>query len=307
MFVRYGHMRPLRLWRNPISDTMKHTAKFSADSLQWHSPEPVTVPSAGVRWLTVSGSQLIVTAGEPPQIFLPANLVISGKTAPVEYLGHREGCPCYAAEFPAGAPLPEGLACTDVRDLVGRIPDDELAVAALAVRMIGFARTTRFCGRCGSGTERVLAERARRCPTCGLVVYPRLSPAVLVLVQRADAVLLARSPRFPPGVHSLIAGFVEPGETLEHAVHREVHEETGIEVTNLRYIASEPWPFPDSLMVAFVADYAGGEIVIDPGEIVSADWFDRAHLPPLPQKLSLSRALIDWWVSGAAASPEQEP
>jgi NAD+ diphosphatase len=121
-------------------------------------------------------------------------------------------------------------------------------------------------------------------------------------VQKGDAVLLARSPRFPSGVHSLIAGFVEPGETLEHAVYREVHEETGIGIKDLRYVASEPWPFPDSLMVAFVADYAGGEIVIDPAEIVSADWFDRAHLPPLPPQMSLSRALIDWWAAGAKTS-----
>jgi len=117
-----------------------------------------------------------------------------------------------------------------------------------------------------------------------------------VLVRKGDAILLASSPRFPQTVHSLIAGFVEPGETLEHAVHREVREETGIAITNVRYMASEPWPFPDSLMVAFTADYDGGEIIIDPAEIVSADWFDRAHLPPLPQQLSLSRALIDWWI-----------
>jgi NAD+ diphosphatase len=281
---------------------MKHTAIFSADSLKRHAPEPATVPVTGVLRVMVAGSQIIVTAGEHPRLFLPANLVPAGMTASVEYLGHRGRNPCYAAEIPASISLPEGLACTGVRDLFGRIPDDELAIAAFAVRMIEFARTARFCGRCGTGTERVLTERARRCPVCGLVMYPRLSPAVIVLVQKGDTILLARSPRFPQGVHSLIAGFVEPGETLEHAVHREVQEETGITVTGLRYMASEPWPFPDSLMVAFVADYAGGEIVIDPAEIVSAGWFDRAHLPPLPQRMSLSRALIDWWAGGAGTT-----
>jgi len=271
-----------------------------------HSPEPATVPATGVLWVTVYGTGVVVTTGEPPQLILPANPVPADVPARIEYLGHRAGNPCYAAELPAGTSLPEGYACTGVRDLFGRITDDELAIAAFAVRMIEFARTTRFCGWCGTGIERVVAERARRCPSCGLVVYPRLSPAVLVLVQKGDAVLLARSPRFPSGVHSLIAGFVEPGETLEHAVHREVHEETGIGIKDLRYMASEPWPFPDSLMVAFVADYAGGEIVIDPAEIVSAGWFDRAHLPPLPPQMSLSRALIDWWAGRVETNPCNE-
>ena len=285
---------------------MKHTAIFSADTLIWRSPEPATVPAAGTLWVIVSGTSIVVTTGEPPRLFLPANAAHAGVTAPVEYLGHRSGKPCYAVEVPAGTSLPEGLICTGVRDLFGRIPDDELAIAGFAVRMIEFARTTRFCGRCGAGTERILAERARRCPACGHVMYPRLSTAILVLVQNGDTVLLARSPRFPPGVHSLIAGFVEPCETLEHAVHREVREETGVTVTGLQYVASEPWPFPDSLMVAFVADYAGGKIVVDPDEIVSAGWFDRAHLPPLPPRMSLSRALIDWWAGGAGTNPRNE-
>jgi NAD+ diphosphatase len=182
-----------------------------------------------------------------------------------------------------------------VRDLFGRIPDEELAIASLAVRLIRFDLDTRFCGRCGAQNRQLLTERAKSCSACGLVTYPRISPAIIVLVQNGDRVLLARSPRFPPGQYSIIAGFVESGENLEHAVRREVREETGIEITGIRYTGSEPWPFPDSLMIGFTAEYAGGEIRIDNHEIVSAGWFDRDHLPLLPPPMSISRAIIDRW------------
>ena len=183
-----------------------------------------------------------------------------------------------------------------VRELFGRIPEEDLAIASFAVRMIGSAAASRFCGRCGHATEPVLSERAWKCPGCGLGVYPRISPGIIVLIIRGEEILLARSPRFPAGMHSVIAGFTEPGETLEHAVCREVREEIGITIKNIRYFASEPWPFPDSLMIAFVADYATGEITIDNNEIVSAGWFSRDNLPGLPARMSIARALIDWWV-----------
>jgi len=195
-------------------------------------------------------------------------------------------------------PLPEGRVLFCIKDLYGRIPDADLAVASLAGRMIRFARTHRFCGRCGHETEPALLERAKKCPACGQVFYPRISPAILVLIARGKEILLARSPRFPAGMYSIIAGFVEPGETVEQAVRREVQEEVGITIKNIRYVASEPWPFPDSLMLGFVADYGDGEITIDGTEIVAAGWFCRDCLPELPKRMSLSRALIDRWAEG---------
>ena len=206
-----------------------------------------------------------------------------------------------------GSLLPGGLEFFSLRDLFGRIPDEELAIAAYAVRITGFDRTTRFCGRCGKETRQKRDERSKICDSCGLVTYPRLSPAIVVLVQRDDRILLARSPHFPPGMFSLVAGFVEPGENLEHAVEREVLEETGIRVRNIRYSGSEPWPFPDSLMVGFFADFAGGELVVDRNEIESAFWFDREHLPRIPEKLSISRALIDRWMEEKEHGPALFP
>lgn len=221
------------------------------------------------------------------------------------YLGRRGAIPCYAGIAGPELPVAGDWQFVRVRDLFCQVPDEELAIAAYAVRMIAYDRNTRFCGRCGNETLPLTTERAKKCPACGLVTYPRLSPAVIVLVQRDDRILLARSPRFPPGMFGLIAGFVEPGENLEHALKREVLEETGIAVDNIRYFGSEPWPFPDSLMAGFTADYAGGELVVDAGEIESAFWFDRQNLPRIPEKLSISRALIDWWIGKGAGDPSR--
>ena len=131
------------------------------------------------------------------------------------------------------------------------------------------------------------------CPACGLLAYPRISPAVMVLVERGDDLLLARSPHFLPGVFSALAGFVEAGESVEQCAAREVREEVGVEIARLRYFRSQSWPFPNSLMIAFFADYAGGEITPDPAEIEAAGWFPRKALPPLPDQASIARHLID--------------
>jgi NAD+ diphosphatase len=285
------------------TDPGSHRAIFSVSTLTQQFPEPATVP-AGALFVLVSDRGVAIRDGDIPQIYAetgpsPAIRV----TGPVEYLGHRGAVPCYAAELPDEAPLPEGRVISGVRELYGRIPDEDVAVAAFAVRMIASSKASRFCGRCGTATVPVLSERAKKCPACGLVIYPRVSPAIIVLITRGEEILLARSPRFPAGMHSVIAGFVESGETLEHAVHREVREEVGIVVKNLRYFASEPWPFPDSLMIAFVADYAAGEITIDNNEIVSAGWFGRDCLPPLPAPMSISRALIDRWMERGNLRP----
>jgi NAD+ diphosphatase len=139
-------------------------------------------------------------------------------------------------------------------------------------------------------------ERAKTCPACGLNSYPRLSPAVIVAVVKDDKLLLATSPRFRSSFWSVLAGFVEPGETLEDCVVREVEEEVGITVRNVRYFGSQPWPFPDSLMLGFTAEYAKGEIKTDGMEIVEADWFGADNLPNVPPSVSIARRLIDWFV-----------
>jgi len=155
---------------------------------------------------------------------------------------------------------------------------------------------TRFCGGCGTPTEPHPTDRARLCPRCGQTSYPPVIPAIMAAVEREGRLLLARSPHFPRGRFSILAGFVEPGEDLEEAVRREVREEVGLEATDLRYVASQPWPFPHSLMIGFLARSEEGEIAIDGVEIEEAFWWDPEEPRDLPPYFSLSRKIIDRWL-----------
>nr|WP_246269990.1 NAD(+) diphosphatase [Methanofollis tationis] len=211
------------------------------------------------------------------------------------FIGSLEGRPICAASVKT---VPAGLRPVPLRDLFGTVGDEELGIVGRAVQYVDFDRTHRYCGQCGAATLRKKDEIARVCPSCGLVAYPRLSPAVIVRVTDKERILLARSPHFPAGRYSVVAGFVEPGENVEHAARREVMEETGIAIANLRYFGSQPWPFPHSLMIGFTADYGGGEAVPDRQEIEDAGWFNADALPDLPGPASIARALIEDWLAG---------
>ncbi len=213
-----------------------------------------------------------------------------------QYLGALDGIGCYAAEMETEAAIPEGAQFKGLRQLFGVVDEGLLWIAGRANQLVHWAQTHRFCGRCGRPTRNKGDERARICEACGLINYPRVSPAIIVAVVRDDKILLARSSRFKSAFSSVLAGFVEPGETLEDCVRREVLEEVGIRIKHIRYFGSQPWPLPNSLMVAFTAEYDSGEIVIDNSEIVSAGWFSAVELPMVPGKISIARRLIDWFV-----------
>jgi len=209
------------------------------------------------------------------------------------YLGRLGGVDCWATELPAGAPAPEGASWEGLRPLFSVLDDDHFALAGRALQLLEWDRTHQFCGRCGAKTEPKRAERVRVCPACKLSAYPRVAPAVMALVRRRNEILLARSPHFPAGMYSALAGFVEPGESLEQCLAREVAEEVGVRIGRTRYFASQSWPFPHSLMIAFVAEWESGELKPQEGEIEEANWFDLLHLPKLPSKISIARKLID--------------
>jgi NAD+ diphosphatase len=214
----------------------------------------------------------------------------------IQYLGVLGEQHCFSAELAAGAAAPQGWAWQGLRSLFGALDDAQFALAGRALQIVDWDRSHQFCGACGAATVARTSERSRECPACGLVAYPRLAPAVMALVRRGRELLLARSPRFARGVYSALAGFVEPGETLEQCLEREVHEEVGIRVCKVRYFASQPWPFPHSLMIAFFANHASGEIRVDGDEIEDARWFDLENienLPRLPARISIARRLID--------------
>lgn len=219
------------------------------------------------------------------------------------YLGLYGNQHCYAAEIPDNQALPEGWAALGLRDLFGLVETTLAALSGRAYQLLEWERNHQYCSRCGTETQPRGDERVRACPACGYKSYPPVSPAVMILVTHKGKLLLARKPIWPDGRYSAIAGFVEPGEMLEDTIKRETREEVGVEVKNVRYFGSQPWPFPHSLMIAFTAEYAGGELRPDGVEIVEAHWFGPAELPKLPGSISISRRLIDT-VAGRLARGE---
>lgn len=243
-------------------------------------------------WLLRHGDALVIHAHEGTPDFPRGAAADFAGLRDALPVGEWRGLPCFAAELDECAEA-AGIELAPLRRIHGLLGMEAFALAGRGTQLLDWQRHHRYCGACATPTEKLPGEFAMRCPACALAVYPRLSPAVMVLVRRGDQLLLARSTRFPNGMYSALAGFVEPGETLEQCAAREVREEVGIEIANLRYFSSQPWPFPNSLMMAFFADYAGGELRPDGREIEVAEWFPVGALPMLPMPLSIARQLID--------------
>lgn len=261
--------------------------------------EPPEAPKRPAFWFAFQDNRLLVSRqGEDADVPFLADLAELG-LAPVrrQYLGTAGGHPCFSAELSTEVAAPAGWSCIELRRLFGALPDPLFALAGRAFQIMDWDRTHQFCGRCGHPTETGAGERAKVCQSCGHFNFPRVAPAIIVAVVRDGRILLARARRFPTEMYSVIAGFVEPGESLEDCAHREIREETGIGVRHLRYFGSQSWPFPHSLMVAFTAEHADGEIAIDGKEIVDAGWYSPAALPRIPERVSIARRLIDWFVA----------
>jgi NAD+ diphosphatase len=209
------------------------------------------------------------------------------------YLGTLDGRHCFAVLLPDGLPLPESTELIGMRNFILEAEDISTAVAGLALQIVEWGRTHRYCGSCGMPTVSHASDRARECRECRQIYYPRISPVVMALVTRGRQLLLTRKPGYAAGRYTVVAGFVEAGESLEHALAREVLEEVGVEVTNPRYFGSQPWPFPNSLVMAFSLEYAGGEVRADGVELEDARWFDIDALPDLPETVHISRQLMD--------------
>ena len=178
---------------------------------------------------------------------------------------------------------------------------DEMREASRQVELEEWRLDNRFCGRCGAAMKPHdnPAERAFVCPACGYAAYPKIAPAVIALVTKCDKVLLQRNTHYKGVVWSLVAGFVDAGESLEDAVRREIREEASIEVKDIRYFGSQTWPFPSNIMIGFRAEYDSGELTPDGEEVVESGWFDRDHLPEIPRPGSIARAMLDAWVDSS--------
>jgi NAD+ diphosphatase len=236
----------------------------------------------------------LLVAGDERSPIVPtlAQLEFAGVDGVRHYLGELAGTPCVAIALADDVAEPAGFRYSGLRALFFALPEPLLAIAARAFQIVDWDRTNRYCGRCGAPTAQKPGERAKVCPSCGQSAWPLVTPAMMALVTRGRELLLARAHRFPAGMFSALAGFVEPGETIEDCLRREVREEVGVEVGAIHYFASQSWAFPHSLMIAFTADYAGGDVRPDDEEIAEARWFDVDALPSLPPSVSIARRLI---------------
>ncbi len=261
-------------------------------------------------WFLFQGYKLLVDQRNGitavPRLDSPQELGLSPSAT--HYLGtlevDGETVNCFCGEIEEGVVAPEGHVYQNLRPLYATLDEQLFWLAGRAVQIVDWDRTNRYCGRCGQPMGRSDRDRSKVCPNCGLTIFPRLAPAVIVRVQRQTArgpeILLARANRFPTAMYSVLAGFVEPGETLEECVYREIQEEVGIRVGNIRYFGSQPWPFPHSLMIAFTADYDNGELTIDPLELADARWFAPDELPDVAPPPSIANSLITDWLAETA-------
>jgi NAD+ diphosphatase len=228
---------------------------------------------------------------------LPDRAAVAGLALDPQALqpvGLLDGRYCQAGWVEDEARAPQGYGWRGLRSLFAEFDETLLGVAARAAQVAEWARTHRFCGACGSGTFRMAGERCFKCTNCGHMAYPRISPAMMVLIRKGDSFLLALHTQSPSKRFVPLAGFLEAGESIEEAVHREVFEEVGLRVHNLRYFGSQSWPFPHSLMIAFTADYLDGEIRTDPNEIMEARWFGPDdEWPERVPHVSVSSVLVD--------------
>jgi NAD+ diphosphatase len=250
-------------------------------------------------WFLFSNNQLLIRRNQEqsPIPLLNQTEVESLLAEPPQLIGHINEISCYAGIFAKEARLPDRFTFAELRPLFGQLDECFFGMAGKAAHLLHWRARTRFCGLCGAKTKDKTDECAQVCEACGEIYYPRIAPAIIVAIIKDGQILLARANRFTTPFYSVIAGFVEPGESLEECVRREVMEEVGIRVKNIRYFHSQPWPFPDSLMVGFIADYAGGEIVVDLKENQDAGWYAPDNLPPIPGRVSIARRLIDWFLA----------
>lgn len=263
---------------------------------------PDLVPEFTKEWETMQDAELIVfrerniflRSGSGTFQFPHPNELKKLSGQPALRIGRLYGKPCYAANAGfTGAPENSGISETELRFAVGFMNENEFAALSRAKELLHWRGQHRFCGRCGKALEESRTDTAMVCPSCGERFYPQLAPAVIVGIIHGDRILLAHNRKFRQNMHGLIAGFVEAGENIEQAIRREIREETGIEVGNIRYFASQCWPFPNSLMLGYTAEYLSGTASPDGTELDSLGWYQADALPEIPGKGSIARRIID--------------
>lgn len=243
-------------------------------------------------WLALRGTELLLR--ETPQgLELPQGPCPQAGGEQTLYLGRYCGVPLRALSLKGDMPLVDGLILENLLSATPRMDMTHLSLGGLAAQALHWLKNSRFCSHCGGQNEPMPGEWGQKCRSCGYAHFPHIHPCVIVIVRRPGEVLLTRKAAWPANRYSLVAGFLDFGECLEEAVAREVQEETGVRIKNIRYVGSQSWPFPSQLMAGFVADYANGEVKVQESELEDARWFAVDDLPTLPPKRSIARYLID--------------
>ncbi len=272
------------------------------NNLNEHNYEPAYLPPEVPEensWALIIFERKLLMRKEEDKVYIPEVNAIESIVSDIKtmvYIGKYDGHECYSISYMEVPDLPENFEFVNMMDLTKQTGDAGLfSLVGTANHILHWYRMNQYCGCCGNKTENKEDERAKFCPNCGNLVYPRISPAVITAVFHEDKILLAHNRNFRKDLYSLIAGYVEPGESLEQCVEREILGEVGIKVKNIKYYSSQPWPFPDSLMMAFTAEYESGDIAVDNCEITDAAWYKADNLPEIPSTDSVAGKMIRWF------------
>ena len=270
----------------PVSDNLF----FSPENIDNSQESNLTIILKDQEFLTSKNSQFLIFEEEDLK-WSEMNL------ANKQFLGFLNNKPCYLSELTSESKIDDGNMLTPLRNLLGRIPDSLFTVCSRSIQLSEWYKNNQFCGACGSKMQRHNSERAMFCTCNNLLIYPKISPCIIVLVTKGEELLLAHNKNFPGAFYSTLAGFIEAGESAESAIHREIYEEVKIKVKNIQYYGSQSWPFPSQLMLGYHAEYLEGDITPDGEEIDSADWFNYKKLPQVPTgNISISGQLIESYI-----------
>ncbi len=257
-------------------------------------------PETAIYWFLFYDNQLLLQKGNE-SFTLPAGICPPYPIVDVLEVPFPDATPCRTALLTASIEETDRYVLMDLRASWGVLPPALYQKAGKASQLLYWDKHSRFCPVCGTKPEHLLPAM-KKCPSCDYELYPVISTAILALVRKGDSILLVHALNFRGPFHSLVAGFLEPGETLEECVAREVKEETGLSIKNITFFGNQPWPYPSGLMVGYIADYAEGEIRLQEEELSSGAFYTRENLPELPRKASLARTMIDWWLAGEPSS-----
>ena len=267
----------------PVNDNLL----FSPENINTSSESAISIILKNQEFLTSKNSEFLIFEEDDLKW---SEMEMVNK----QFIGYLNDKPCYLSEITSDSKLDDGLILTPLRNLLGRIPDSLFTVCSRSLQLSEWRRNNQFCGACGTKMKMHETERAMFCECNNLLVYPKISPCIIVLVTKGEELLLAHNKNFPGTFYSTLAGFIEAGESAESAIHREVFEEVKVRVHNIKYFGSQSWPFPSQLMLGYHAEYLEGEITPDGEEIDSADWFHYEELPNVPTgNISISGQLIE--------------